>query len=58
MWDCKYKVGRDGCRLRKVGCYPGGKKCVLRGKFSFPFREEPDPLEAVPEKARKKRTKR
>jgi hypothetical protein len=58
MWDCKYKIGQDGCRLRKMGCYPGGRKCVLYGKFEFPFREEPDALEN-PKKAprRKKKAK-
>ncbi len=57
MWDCKYKIGQDGCRLRKIGCYPGGRKCVLKGKFEFPFREEPDELEEQPKKKAKKKKK-
>ena len=40
--------------MRGVKCYPGGKKCVLRGKFEFPLREEVDELEGVKKPARKK----
>ena len=56
MWDCKYKVGQDGCRLRKTGCYPGGRKCVLYGKFEFPLRGDKDELEQ-PKAKRKKKVK-
>lgn len=45
MWDCKYKVGKDGCRRRKTRCYPGGKLCVLGQEFSFPLRKQPDELD-------------
>ena len=55
MWDCKYKVGQDYCRLRKTKCYPGGKRCVLRGKFEFPLRDEPDELDDSAVKLKKKR---
>jgi hypothetical protein len=45
MWDCKYKIGLDFCRLRRTGCFPGGKYCVLRWKFEFPLRIERDELD-------------
>jgi len=45
MWDCKYKAGKDGCRRRNTRCYPGGKRCVLGQKFSFPLRKQTDELE-------------
>lgn len=38
-WDCKYKVGKL-CNRRENTCVPGGKGCVLRGKFYFPFKDE------------------
>lgn len=40
-WDCKYKVGKH-CNRRDDVCVPGGKGCVLRGKYSFPFKDEED----------------
>ena len=58
MWDCKYKIGQDKCRLRKVGCHPGGRKCVLKGKFEFPFREVSDELEEAPPKKKAKKRKK
>jgi hypothetical protein len=57
MWDCKYKIGEDGCRLRKAGCYPGGKRCVLYGKFEFPLRDEDDELDISKDKQKKKKMK-
>lgn len=57
MWDCKYKVGQDRCHLRGVKCFPGGKQCVLRGKFEFPLREEEDELDRPVKKVKKKKTK-
>jgi len=45
MWDCKYKIGRDYCRRRKTPCFPGGKFCVLEGKYEFPLRNQRDALE-------------
>ena len=54
MWDCKHREVNDKCRRRKTACYPGGKLCVLEGKFEFPFRTEPDEL-AKPAKKKKKK---
>lgn len=45
MWDCKHKIGRDHCRLRKTPCFPGGKLCVLEGKYEFPLRNQLDELQ-------------
>ncbi len=45
MWDCKYRRSNDYCYRRRTRCYPGGIKCVLRGKFWFPLRNDQDPLE-------------
>ena len=57
MWDCKYKIGEDGCRLRKTRCYPGGKKCLLYGKFEFPLCDEGDELDDPKKKPKKKKLK-
>ena len=57
MWDCKYKIGQDRCRLRGTVCFPGGKYCVLYGKFEFPLREDADELNILKKKkTNKKRT--
>ncbi|HBR14394.1 MAG TPA: hypothetical protein DD723_02480 [Candidatus Omnitrophica bacterium] len=60
-WDCKYKTGKDYCRRRRAACYPGGKRCVIYGKFEFPFRTLKDELELpkkqVPMKTAKKKKK-
>ena len=58
MWDCKYKIGQDCCRLRNAACYPGGKRCVLYGKFEFPLRDEKDELDDPKDMPEKKTVKR
>lgn len=55
MWDCKYKIGEDHCRLRGAGCYPGGKWCVLYGKFEFPLRDRLDELDYPKKKPGKRK---
>ena len=44
MWDCKHRRTNDYCYRRKTTCYPGGVRCVLKGKFVFPLRKDDDPL--------------
>lgn len=58
MWDCKYKFGRDRCRRRGTVCYPGGIRCVLKGKFDFPLRDEPDELDGSEKKKARKKAKK
>lgn len=54
MWDCKYKTSRDHCLRRGTICYPGGKRCVLYGKFEYPLRDEPDELNVLKKRKVKK----
>lgn len=38
-WECRYLM-ENHCTKRDKPCDPGAPGCVLRGKFSFPLKEE------------------
>jgi hypothetical protein len=41
-WQCRYLVeGR--CELRRKGCDPGDKGCILKGRFEFPLMRTSEP---------------
>ncbi len=45
MWDCKHRRAADEfCDRRRATCFPGGVRCVLKGRYEFPAREQVDPL--------------
>ena len=51
-WECRY-LRETFCDKRKQECSPGAPGCVLRGRFAFPLKEEPQAAAAGKKGSRK-----